>query len=300
MRKILSAVWRALTAPFRLVYRLLAAPVRLAAKLWRGARRFFTEEPEDTPITETFSKAAQKPGDFFQAVLIHLGELRWHLMRVVLFLSVTTGLALVFISEIIDWLATPIGGVENLQGYDITEPVGVTMRVAMLAGISIGLPYIFFEILLFAAYGLSRRARITGLFAIPLVSVFFVSGMAFAYYYMLPAGLPVLLKFGGIAIEKPSASSYISLVATVLFWIGFAFQFPLISYALASMGIIKGKLLRENWRIAVVLLSIAAAAITPTVDPINMLIVLIPLLVLYFMSMGLAQLAQKRRAARLG
>jgi sec-independent protein translocase protein TatC len=84
-----------------------------------------------------------------------------------------------------------------------------------------------------------------------------------------------------------------------MFWIGVSFELPLLAYVLASMGLLPARLLRQNWRIALVVLSVVAAAITPTVDPINMLIVLIPLLLLYFLSVGTATLAEGQRRARL-
>jgi sec-independent protein translocase protein TatC len=77
-----------------------------------------------------------------------------------------------------------------------------------------------------------------------------------------------------------------------------AFEFPLLAYVLAAMGILPAELLRRNWRIAIILLTVLAAAITPTIDPINMLLVLVPLILLYFISVGTASLAQRQRAAR--
>jgi sec-independent protein translocase protein TatC len=287
MRKLLRSLWLIITSPLRLL-----------AWLWRklngGLRAFFVVEPEETPLGDTVQKALENPSD----ILVHLGALRGHLVRSVLALLLVAALAFSFASPILDWLAAPIGGIGELQAVDVTEPIGVVMRVTLLLAFTITLPYISLELLLFAAPGLKRRARVIGLLAIPLVMIFFLGGMLFTYYYILPQAVPFLLEFMDIP-TLPRPSSYISFATGLMFWIGVSFELPLLAYVLASMGLLPARLLRQNWRIALVVLSVVAAAITPTVDPINMLIVLIPLLLLYFLSVGTATLAEGQRRARL-
>jgi sec-independent protein translocase protein TatC len=287
MRKLLRSLWLIITSPLRLL-----------AWLWRkltgGLRAFFVVEPEETPLGDTVQKALENPSD----ILVHLGALRGHLVRSVLALLLVATLAFSFASPILDWLAAPIGGISELQAVDVTEPIGVVMRVTLLLAFTITLPYISLELLLFAAPGLKRRARVIGLLAIPLVMIFFLGGMLFTYYYILPQAVPFLLEFMDIP-TLPRPSSYISFATGLMFWIGVSFELPLLAYVLASMGLLPARLLRQNWRIALVVLSVIAAAITPTVDPINMLIVLIPLLLLYFLSVGTATLAEGQRRARL-
>ena len=281
MRRVLQRLWRALTAPFRWLFNPL--------------RSFFADEPVDSPLSETVQKAIAHPAD----VLQHLAALRGHLLRATLVLILVSSLAFNFSHLILDWLARPIGGIEELQAVDVTEPIGVVMRVTLFASFAVTLPYIAFELLLFIAPGLSRRARLIGLLAIPLVFIFFAAGLLFTYTFILPQAIPFLLNFMGIrTLVRPS--SYISFATGLMFWVGLAFEFPLLSYVLASMGLLPARWLSTNWRIAVVVLAVLAAAITPTVDPINMLLVWIPLVALYFLSVGTASLAQRQRAARLG
>jgi len=80
-----------------------------------------------------------------------------------------------------------------------------------------------------------------------------------------------------------------------MFWMGVAFEFPLVIYVLTSVGFIKPKNLQEQWRIAIVIIAIFAAAITPTVDPINMGLVMLPMILLYFVSIGLSYVAYAGR-----
>ena len=83
-----------------------------------------------------------------------------------------------------------------------------------------------------------------------------------------------------------------------MFWIGVAFEFPLVIYVLTAIGFVKPKVLSEHWRIAIVLIAILAAAITPTVDPINMALVMAPMSLLYFVSIGLSFIAYRGRTNR--
>jgi sec-independent protein translocase protein TatC len=112
---------------------------------------------------------------------------------------------------------------------------------------------------------------------------------------MMPTALPFLINFMGINTD-PRPSSYIGFVTGLMFWIGVAFEFPLVIYLLASLGLVKAKLLASQWRLAIVIIAIVAALITPTVDPVNMSLVMGPMIALFFLSIGLAYIAQRGRA----
>jgi sec-independent protein translocase protein TatC len=290
MRKTLKKLWRILSAPFRFFYWIFKKIKDWFANIFDGLKVLFIEEPEDTPLSDSLVKAVQAPMD----VLDHLNELRKNLFRGLLFFMVTTALSFIFIRDLLDWITEPVGGIESLQAIEVTEPLGTVMRVALLAGFSAALPYIIFELWLFAAPGLRKRARITGLIAIPIAFLFFIGGMAFAYYVMMPAALPFLINFMGI-ITVPRPSSYIKFVTGLMFWVGIAFEFPLVIFVLANMGIVKAKMLASQWRIAIIIIAIVSAAITPTIDPVNMGLVMGPMTLLYFLSIGLAYIAQGKR-----
>jgi sec-independent protein translocase protein TatC len=286
MRKVLGFIWRVLTAPFRLIVWVFRSIARFFKKIFRPIIDFFAEEPEDTPLADVLQTGFENP----TAILVHLNELRKHVFRALAGFILTTIVAFIFIGDILDWIAGPVGGIEALQAIEVTEPIGVVMRVALLTGFAAALPYIVFELMLFAAPGLSRRARIIGIFSIPLVFLFFVGGMSFAYFFMLDPALDVMLNFMGIQ-TLPRPSSYIRFVTGLMFWIGVSFEFPLLAYVLAAMRLLKPEALRNNWRIAVIGIAVLAAMITPTVDPINMGIVMIPLIVLYFLGVLMAYIA---------
>lgn len=290
MKKFLSSFWRSISFPFRFIAWLFRR-----IKVWftnriEEIKIFFEEEVEDESVTEAFSKAVDHP----QELLVHLDALRKHLLRAVASLAVTTALGFVFNRQILEFLSRPIpGGMKSLVAIEVTEPIGTVMRVSLLTGFAIAFPYIALELWLFVAPGLDRRARIWGLAAIPIATLFFLGGMAFAYYVMLPAAIPFMLNFMGIE-TIPRPASYVRFITSILFWIGIAFQFPLVIFVLAKIGLIQAKMLQQQWRIAIVLIAIAAALITPTIDPVNMALVMGPMIFLYFFSIFLAKIAQRK------
>ena len=291
MRKFFRALMRIITAPFRFIYWIFRSIFRWLAGVVNNMKVFFSEEPEDTPLPDAFAKTIENP----MGILEHLNALRKHLFRAMAFLVITTVVAFTFIQPILSFLSEPLpGGLESLTAIDVTEPIGTVMRVALLAGFALAFPYIALEIWMFIAPGISRRSRFFGLLAIPVATLFFVGGMAFAFYVMMPAALPFLLNFAGInTIPRPS--SYIKFVTGLMFWLGVAFEFPLVIYLMAGLGIVKAKMLADQWRLAIVIIALVAAIITPTVDPVNMALVMGPMIVLYFLSIGLAYIAQRRR-----
>jgi sec-independent protein translocase protein TatC len=294
MRKLFSTIWWIITAPFRFIIWILKRIGNWIKNVFIDIGKVFTDEPEDKPIVDTVSMAIDDPQAFWYGLLEHLNALRKHLFRAVLFLVITTAITAFFMRDLLAWITEPVGGIEALQAIEVTESLGVVMRIALLGGFALALPYITFELYLFIAPGIRVRSRSIGLLAIPVAFLFFVGGMAFAYFVMMPTALPFLMNFMGIK-TVPRPSSYIKFVTGLMFWIGIALEFPLIIFAMAGMGLVRAEDLLKQWRIAIVVIAIISAAITPTIDPVNMALVMGPLIVLYFLSIGLAKIAQGRR-----
>ena len=288
MRNLLRNLWRIVTTPFRIIFWILRRIGRGIKNVSREIHGFFLEEVEDAPVGDALSKAWDHP----QELLVHIDALRKHLFRSVAVLAITTALSFTFFEQILAFLSIPLHG-EKLVAIEVTEPIGTVMRISLLSGVALAFPYIALEIWLFIAPGLSRKARIWGLLAIPIATLFFLGGMAFAYYAMLPAALPFLLNFMGIT-TIPRPSSYVSFITALMFWLGVFFEFPLVVFLLAKLGLVKASFLVKQWRFAVVIIAVIAAAITPTVDPVNMSLVMGPMVLLYFFSILLAKIAQPR------
>jgi sec-independent protein translocase protein TatC len=255
---------------------------------------FLTPGENDSPVMDTFAKVITNPAD----LLPHLNELRQRVTRSLLVFVVCAAIALFFSSTILAFLTRPLGGLSGMVAIEVTEPLSTVMRVTLLSGFILALPYIAYEFYMFIAPAIiSPKRRLLGLSAIPLVFLLFLTGAAFAYFVFIPNALDFLLNLMGIQTQVRPAS-YISFVTGVMFWIGLSFEFPLVIFVLASIGWVKSETLIKHWRIAVVIIAIVAAAITPTIDPINMGIIMLPLVILYFFGAFLAKIAQRGRSQR--
>lgn len=296
MKKILRFLWRVITFPFVLVFNILAFPFRMIRKAYLFLN---TDLEEDRPLMDTFSSIATE-AQARESLWDHIEALRMHLLRIVLSLAVGVGISFTFTIPLMEYLAGPAGGLEKLQAIEVTEEFGVFMRVALTSGIAIMLPYIAFELWLFMAPGLRPRERKMSLAGIPLATILFLAGMAFTFEYLIPTALPFLGGFTAIA-EDWTASEYFKFVTGLMLWIGVFFEFPLLVYVFTSIGFIKPVVLARQWRLAIVIIAIIAAAVTPTVDAATMGLVMLPLSLLYFVSIGLSYIAyagRRRRAER--
>jgi sec-independent protein translocase protein TatC len=293
MRRFFSGLWRAVTFPFRLVFNILAFPFRKFTQF----KKFLNTEPEERPVADAFVDLTSNK-ETRQAFWVQVEALRSHLLRAVVAIGIAVIAAFWVAQDLMEFISRPVGGLENLQAIQVTEEIGVFMRVSLTAGIAVAFPYIAFELWLFAAPGLKPREKKMGLVGIPLATLLFLTGMAFTFFVLLPTALPFLGGFTNIS-EFWAAREYFGFVIGLMFWIGIFFEFPLVIYVLSSMGLVKPDILRQQWRLAVVIISIIAAAITPTVDPVNMGLVMIPMILLYFLSIGLSAIAYAGRRRRM-
>lgn len=293
MKKILSTLWRVITFPFVLVFNVLAFPFRMIRRAYEFLNR---DLDEDRPLMDTFASIASEQ-QARASLWDHVEALRMHLLRIVIALAVGVGISFYFTIPLMEYLAGPVGGLPNLQAIQVTEEFGVFMRVALTSGLAIMLPYIAFELWLFAAPGLRPRERKMGLAGIPLATMLFLAGMAFTFYYLIPVALPFLGNFTSIS-QFWTAREYFKFITGLMLWIGLFFEFPLVIYILTSIGFVKPRILLQQWRLAVVIIAVIAAAVTPTVDAVTMGLVMLPLTMLYFVSIGLSFIAYAGRRRR--
>jgi sec-independent protein translocase protein TatC len=295
MTKFFKTLWKIISFPFVLVFKIITYPFRAI----KNIHRFLNEEPDESPMMDVVSGVITD-ANVREKLWEEFDVFRKHLMRAVIGLVIGVAVSFKYTIPLMTYLSSPVGGLESLQAIEVTEEIGVFMRVALMSGIAIMLPYISFEIWLFAAPGLKPRERKMGLIGIPFSVLLFAAGMAFTFFVLLPTALPFLGGFTKIA-EFWSAREYFRFVTGLMLWIGLFFEFPLVIYVLTSIGFVKPAMLAQQWRLAVVIISIIAAAVTPTIDPVNMGLVMIPMTLLYFVSIGLSYVAyagRKRIAAR--
>lgn len=251
-----------------------------------------TTSPNPTPIIGPVpapEESASGTMGFFE----HLEELRSRLLRSIIALVVGIIISAVFTGDIIKYLSSPY---ENkLINPSPTGAVVMYFRVALMSGAIIAVPYITYQLFLFIVPGLTQKERKWVLLAIPATTGFFLLGVSFAWFIMAPAAFEFLQTFqDDVFQDQWFAQEYFKFLTSLLFWIGVAFEMPVFMFVLARLGLIGPKALIRNWRFAVVMITVIAALITPTVDPFNMLLVTAPLLGLYVLSIGLVAIAARR------
>ena len=224
----------------------------------------------------------------------HLEDLRKTLLYAISGILICVIAGYFVARPVMDFLARPIGGIANLQAIEVTENVSVTMRVALLVGIIIATPWVFYQFFSFIGKGLTKKEKRAVLIAVPFATLMFVGGAAFAYFVMLPTSIQFFMTF--LQVETSlRIKSYIDFVTNLIFWIASSFELPVLVFVLARVGLVTPKMLLSGWRVAVVVIAVAAAIITPTADPVNMAIFMIPLFALYLLSIGLSVIAARLR-----
>lgn len=229
----------------------------------------------------------------------HLLELRKRLIFALVGFVVCVAFSFIFADKVISYLAGPIGGFENLQAIEITESLNVYVRVALLCGFILALPWMLIQLLIFVLPGLTTKEKGWIFIFVPLATLFFLCGVVFTFYIMMPPALEFMTEFLGIETNV-RLKNYIDFVTNLLFWVGICFEAPLVVFLLAKLRIVNAKMLLKGWRIAIVVIAILAAVITPTGDPVNMALLMAPLLVLYMLSILMAKVANKNNESKNG
>lgn len=220
-------------------------------------------------------------------LLEHLNELRVRSFKIVLALIATTGISFAFSQQMVEYLAAPIGGIDKLVSIELTENIAIFMKVSLLGGFVLGMPLIVYQIMAFVLPGLKGTERAWLFTMIPFASLLFAAGVAFTWFVMLPSAIPFLTNFMGITTQvRPE--NYFGFITRLMFWIGICFEMPLVVMLFAKLKLVTARQLLSGWRYAIVLMAVMAAAVTPTVDPINMGLVMAPLMGLYIISVVLA------------
>jgi sec-independent protein translocase protein TatC len=280
--------------------------VLVATLVWAlpRARRWWTDETpgedEDERGVSTVELTLQE----------HLLELRSRLIVSVIALAVTTGVACVFFRTWFEIAIQPVVGRGNcaavrdaaahqvsiptcLQAITPTELVFAFFQLALVVGLIGAMPVIAYQAWAYISPGLTRKERRYVVAVVPGATFSFVLGVSFAYFALLPAALSFLFAFSGDLVEiRPTVASYISLVSRMLLAIGVIFQLPLAMFFLSKVHLINPRMLGSIRRYVVVAAFIISAVVTPTPDPLNQLLVAVPILVLYEVGVLLARLAQ--------
>ncbi|HJW84468.1 MAG TPA: twin-arginine translocase subunit TatC, partial [Anaerolineae bacterium] len=183
----------------------------------------------------------------------------------------------------------------KLLGTALTDQLGMFMRIALTAGFVLAVPFIATQFWIFIAQGLKSNEKRYVYWFVPGATILFVAGVLFAYFVMLPTAIPFLLSIFPDVHGFLRLSDYAADVTRLLFWVGLSFEMPLVLAVLARVGLVTARQLLQGWRIALVVIAVSAALITPTADPINMGLVMLPLFALYLLSVLLAALVRREK-----
>ena len=223
-------------------------------------------------------------------LLEHLEELRDRLVKAAIAVGITTAIAAIFTPQILELLINPYG--KQLQIISPTEGISVYFRVALTGGLILAMPVLVYQFLMFILPGLEESEKRYVFWGVPAATLLFLIGVAFAWFILVPTAIDFLSSFlPEIFSTEWRSNEYIPFVTSLVFWIGLAFETPLIIFIMSKLNLVTPQFLIKQWRFAVVIIAIAAAMITPTPDPFNMALVMLPLFGLYAFSILLSYLA---------
>ena len=267
----------------------------------------------DEPILEVEPEAAEPIaqfetlGDFWSGMVPHLRELQSRLVKACAAVGIGTAIGFYLVSSP-TLLGAPLPIVlvkhfvpPNVELQYIATAEGFVnyMRIALVVGVAIAMPVVVYQVIAFFVPGLLPHEKRIVFTAIPFVTELFLAGLAFGWFFTLPAALNFLLTFGtsDLVQARPSFESFVSIVSTLMLWNGLIFEMPALIYLLARLGVVNAKMLGRTRRYAIVIITIAAAVITPTGDPYNLLLLAVPMYVLYELGILLARFVPERGTA---
>ena len=233
-------------------------------------------------------------GEF--TVTEHLEELRKRVIFSLLALMLATVAIVPFSPAVLKFLKYPSGGaIEKLVFFGPEEAFLIYMRISISAGLVAALPVILFQLWSFLSPAIDERFKKHAIVFVLISFLVFLCGCAFSYFILLPASLKFLLNIGRADLEPViSATRYISFVTGLILACGIVFEMPVVSFFLTRIGAINAGMLRRKFLYAAVIIMIAAAVITPTGDAFNMLMLAMPMLALYEVSIWISFFSGKR------
>ena len=230
--------------------------------------------------------------------LQHLEELRWCLIKSVLAVVIGMLCAFPLSGYIIDILTLPNNNLANPPEMVFLKPAGmllVRMGVSITAGIIVAFPVIFYQIWKFISPALLSKERKIIWPVVTFSTLCFLLGISFAYFVMLPFILPFLYSLGTETIKPTiNVSEYIGFSVQIILVAGLVFELPVASFVLTKIGLLSPKILRKYRRYGIIIIFILSAFLTPP-DPGSQVLLAVPLLVLYEISIGISVLAYRKR-----
>lgn len=243
----------------------------------------------------SMGERAELPG---MSLLEHLQELRKRLVYSLISIAVGFGVAYGFHDQIAALMIEPITRALASHGLDTKlaylnpmDPFNFYLKIGLFGGVIIASPFILYQVWLFISPGLYQNEK---RYVVPFMSAtvgLFLAGAYFGYQFVYPGALTFLIGYGSQFKAVVTIAEYMELFLTVILGLGIVFELPILIFFLSFFGLVTSRWLWKNVRYAILLIFVVAGIITPTPDPLSMCIFASPMLVLYFISIGIAHLA---------
>ena len=235
----------------------------------------------------------------YNSFMGHFSELRKRIVLILIIYLISTIVGFALHREILGVIVKPVEQINELtQGLpvftNITEFWGVVMKVSLLTGLLISFPFISFQVLAFILPGLKKKKKKFALIVLPGSIISFYLGSAFGFFILVPPAIKFLVFFGGdISAPLIRIGSLVELTTNLMIWMGISFQLPIVMYLLTVLKVLDHNKFKSLRKWFIVVAFILGAIITPTFDPVNQLIVAIPIIILYEVGFLLSWVAKK-------
>jgi sec-independent protein translocase protein TatC len=229
--------------------------------------------------------------------LDHLEELRWRLIYAIIGILIGSIAAWIFIEPLVEVVllkpARDSGAIlQNLRPFG---QLFLFVQVSIVVGIVITLPNLFYQLWKFISPALKKNEKKYILAIVIYSTLCFLAGIAFAYFVMLPLALKFAAEFGTEAIKNEFAiNEYMSIIISVMLAAGFVFELPMVSFFLTKLVILTPAFMKKYRRHAIVAILVLAAFLTPGADPISQIILAVPLVLLYEISIFISKITLKK------
>jgi len=231
-------------------------------------------------------------------IVEHLSELRRRVIYILISVAITSGVAYHFIDEILNFIIAA-GKIDNLVFINPTEAFFVIIKLSILVGVVAGMPFILFQVWKYVGVALKKHERKYLIYFGPLSFVLFLIGAGFAFRSVLPMAMRFLLSFSKDFIEPMiTLNAYVSFLIKMITAFGLMFELPLVILFLSKLGIVTPEALKKARKYAIVLIFVVAAVLTPP-DVISQIMLAVPILILYEISIWICKSVTKKREKEL-
>jgi sec-independent protein translocase protein TatC len=241
--------------------------------------------------------------DVFEEMTLqeHLEELRSRIVKTCIAIGIAFVGGVILAGPVLRTIVDKANAEEGLDIQSPTDPIALYFRIALYIAISITMPVIMWHLIGFLAPGLTGKEKRVLFSSLPFVSLLFLAGVAYAFFFAAPRAFDFLSSFQtSIFSWDPDGGQVLNFYLTLMIGLGLAFQIPIVMFLLARLNIVSTKRMRQYRKYAAMILLVVSAIITPSTDPINMAFVAIPLLLLYEIGLLIARIFARPKAAVAG